>query len=124
MMTDNGNRQPIVVRTARGLSIAGTRITLAGIMDYLTEGWPPKLIRDWLDLTDEQIDGVICYIAAHRTEVEDEYRQVLAHAEEERRYWDARNREHAVRLATLPPATDNPEARAKLATAKARRPSA
>jgi phage terminase Nu1 subunit (DNA packaging protein) len=121
MTTHNGKRPAIVVRTERGLSIAGTRITLAGVMDYVTEGWPPKLIRDWLNLTDEQIDGVMHYIATHRAEVEEEYRQVLADAEEERQYWETRNQEQAARLATLPPGSDNPEARAKLAAAKAKR---
>jgi uncharacterized protein (DUF433 family) len=44
-----------VVRTGRGLSIAGTRITLYSILDYAHAGWPPKLIRDRLNLTDQQI---------------------------------------------------------------------
>jgi hypothetical protein len=64
--------QSIVVRTERGLTIAGTRKTLYQVMDYVTEGWPPTLIRDWMDLTDEQIDGVMAHIAEHRAEVEAE----------------------------------------------------
>ncbi len=44
-----------VVRTSRGLSIADTRITLYDIMDYLTADWPPKLIQQWLNLSDTQI---------------------------------------------------------------------
>ena len=35
-----------VVRTPRGLTIAGTRITLYDVMDYLTAGWP-ALGRPW-----------------------------------------------------------------------------
>jgi uncharacterized protein (DUF433 family) len=120
-MTENGKRQPTVVRTDRGLSIAGTRKTLYQVMDYVTAGWPPKLIRDWMDLTDEQIHDVMDYIAEHRAEVEAEYQQVLADAEEERRYWEERNREHFARIASMPPGTDYPEARAKLAAAKAKR---
>lgn len=120
-MTDDTGRQPTVVRTERGLSIAGTRKTLYQVMDYVTEGWPPKLIRDWMDLTDEQIAGVMQYIAEHRAEVEAEYRQVLEQAEEERRYWEERNRERFAQIAAMPPRTDYPEARAKLAAAKAKR---
>lgn len=33
-MSDNNGFQPTVVRTERGLSVAGTRITLYAIMDY------------------------------------------------------------------------------------------
>ncbi|MGH2587858.1 MAG: DUF433 domain-containing protein [Dehalococcoidia bacterium] len=121
-MTENGKRQPTVVRTDRGLSIAGTRKTLYQVMDYVTAGWPPKLIRDWMDLTDEQIHDVMAYIAEHRAEVEAEYQQVLADAEEERRYWEEHNREHFAQIASMPPGTDHPEARAKLAAAKAKRP--
>jgi len=65
-----------VVRTSRGLSIAGTRITLYSILDYVHAGWPPKLIRDRLNLTDQQITDALDYIATHQTEVETEYQQV------------------------------------------------
>ena len=119
-MSDDGNRQPTVVRTERGLSIRGTRITLYDIMDYVKQDWPPKLIRDWFDLTDEQINGVMQYIAEHRAEVEREYQEVLEYAEEERRYWEERNRERFAQIAAMPPRTDFPEARAKLAAIKAK----
>ena len=73
--------QPTVVRTSRGLSIAGTRITLYHVMDYLKADWPPKLIQQWLNLTDEQIADVMAYIDTHRAEVEAEYQLVLQQAE-------------------------------------------
>ena len=110
-----------VVRTGRGLSIAGTRITLYNIMDGVTAGWPPKLIRDRFDLTDQQLTDVLDYIAEHRSEVEAEYKMVLQQAEETRRYWDERNRERFARIAALPPKPEQAVIRAKLAAAKARR---
>jgi hypothetical protein len=58
-MSETATSQPTVVRTDRGLSIAGTRITLYHVMDYVTAGWPPHLIRDWLNLTEQQIQDVI-----------------------------------------------------------------
>src|SRR5215210_3858971 len=85
-MTTRAATSPNVVRTERGLTIAGTRITLYSVMDYVKEDWPPKLIRDWLNLTDEQITGAMQYIAELREEVEDEYQKVLQQAEENRRY--------------------------------------
>lgn len=51
-----------VIRTGRGLTLAGTRITLYAIMDYLELDWPLKLIRDRLNLSDEQIAAAMNYI--------------------------------------------------------------
>jgi uncharacterized protein (DUF433 family) len=105
-MTDTTNTQSTVVRTSRGLSIVGTRITLYTILDYLHAEWPPKLIREWFGLTDAQMGDVLVYIAAHRDEVEQEYQQVARHAEEIRRYWEERNRD---RLAQSPPTPQTPD---------------
>ena len=110
LMQPTDNHQPTVVRTSRGLSIAGTRITLYTILDYLHAGWPPKLIQDWLNLTAGQMADVLAYLASHREAVEQEYQQVVQHAEERRRYWDKRVQEH---LANRPAASLTPE-RAKL----------
>ena len=120
-MADNADPQPTVVRTGRGLTIAGTRKTLYQVMDYVTAGWPPKLISDRMELTEEQIRDEMEYIAAHRDEVESEYRLVLQQAEEHRRYWEERNRERFAAIAANP-RTDNPELRAKLAALKVERP--
>lgn len=109
-----------VVRTSRGLSIAGTRITLYSIMDYIYAGWPPKLIRDRLNLTDQQITDALDYIALHRTEVETEYQQVLRDAEEIRQYWEELNRERLAAIAALPPKPEQAAIRARLAAAKAK----
>src|SRR6185295_5387219 len=102
-MSEVRAQQPTVMRTERGLSIAGTRITLYQIMDCITNGWPPKLIQNQFDLSDQQIDDVLAYIAEHRVEVEDEYRFVLEQAEETRRYWEEKNRERFARIASQPP---------------------
>ncbi len=112
--------QPTVVRTSRGLSIAGTRITLYSIMDYVIAGWPPRLIRDRLNLTDQQLSDALAYIAEHRTEVEAEYQQVLKDAEESRRYWEQRNQERFAKIAALPPKPEHAAIRAKLRAHKAK----
>jgi len=109
-----------VVRTSRGLSIAGTRITLYSILDYVHAGWPPKLIRDRLNLTDQQMTDALDYIATHHTEVETEYQQVLRDAEEVRHYWEEQNRERLAAIAALPPKPEQAAIRAKLAAAKAK----
>ncbi|MGH7963444.1 MAG: DUF433 domain-containing protein [Candidatus Binatia bacterium] len=112
--------QPTVVRTSRGLSIAGTRITLYSILDYLHSGWPPHLIRDEFSLTDNQISEVMQYIDAHRDEVETEYQAVLQQAEENRQYWEARNKECLARITALPPKPEHEALHAKLQAAKAK----
>ena len=119
-MTKKNTSQPTIVRTNRGLSIAGTRITLYDVMDYLVADWPPRLIRDWLNLTDAQIAGVMEYIENNRAQVEAEYHQVLQRAEDIRQYWEDRNRERFAEIASIPPPPEQKEIRAKLQAWKAR----
>lgn len=113
---------PQVIRTERGLSITGTRITLYDVMDYLTAGWPIPEIRAILPaLSDEQFQVALDYIAAHRPEVEAEYQQVLIQAEENRRYWEERNRQRPPRTDREPPTPELLALRARLEAQKARR---
>jgi uncharacterized protein (DUF433 family) len=114
----NNLSNPVVVRTERGLTVAGTRITLYLLMDYLKADWPPKLIQNWHNLTDEQINGVLEYINTHRKEVEAEYQLVLNQAEENRAYWEERNRERFEQIKKLPPKPGNEAAHAKLKVLK------
>jgi uncharacterized protein (DUF433 family) len=107
-----------IVRTDRGLTLAGTRITLYDVMDYVTAGWPPHLIRDRLGLTDRQIQDSMNYLNEHRAEVEEVYRQVLQIAEENRRYWEDRNRERLESLASALPTSDQSGLYEKLAAWK------
>jgi len=113
-MIETEHLQSTVARTSRGLSISGTRITLYDVMDYVKADWPPKLIQHWLNLTDQQIAGVMDYIAKNRAEVEAEYQFVLQQAEEIRQYWEDRNRERFAQIASLPPKPGQEEIRAKL----------
>lgn len=101
-MTLASSRQAAIVRTERGLTISGTRISLYEVMDFLKAHYPTKLIRDRFNLTDEQINAALFYIEAHRTQVETEYQEVLQTREEIRQYWEERNREHFARLSALP----------------------
>ena len=121
-MGDNGNRQPTVVRTERGLSIAGTRITLYALMDDVVAGWPQEQIRElYPQVTDEQFAVAMTYIAEHRAEVEAEYQAVLRQAEENRRYWEERNRERFAQIAAMPPKPEYAAIHAKIAENRARR---
>jgi len=106
--------QAEIIRTERGLTIAGTRITLYDVMDYLTADYPAKLIREKLCLTEAQVHAALSHIETHPTEVEAEYQQVLQLAEDNRQYWEERNREHFARLAAIPPEPGQEAIRTKL----------
>lgn len=109
-----------IVRTERGLTIAGTRTTLYQIMDYVKAGKHPSVIRDHFRLTVKQTSDILRYIETHRDEVETEYAQVLAYTDEIRQYWEERNREHFAKLKTVPPEPGREHLYAKLRAAKAR----
>lgn len=114
------NGTPTVIRTERGLTVGGSRLTLYTLMDRLKEEWPPHLIRDWYNLTDQQMQDVLAYIEAHREEVEAEYQQVLREAAETERYWREKNQEHLAYVATLPPPPGKEAIYAKLKAEKKR----
>lgn len=119
-MTVTSKEKAAIIRTERGLTIAGTRITLYDIMDYLKEGWTPKLIPGWLRLTEEQLNAALSYIEEHHSEVEAEYQTVVQISEEIREYWEAKNRELFARIAAMPPKSGQEAIRAKIQAHKAK----
>jgi uncharacterized protein (DUF433 family) len=120
-MTLASSGQAAIVRTKRGLTILGTRISLYEVMDFLKAHYPPKLIRDKFSLTDEQISGALFYIEANCTQVAAEYQEVLQTREEIRQYWEERNREYFARLSALPRKPGQEVLWAKLEEQKAKR---
>lgn len=113
-MTTDANKQPSIIRTERGLTIAGTRITLYDVMDHLKAQYSPKFIRDAFNLTDEQIRTALSYIETHCTEVEAEYQEILKDGAETQKYWEERNRERFARIAATPPRPGYEAVRAKI----------
>ena len=114
MMTTTLEQSTTIIRTERGLSIGGTRTTLYNVLDYLAAGLPVWLIRERLNLTEAQMQAALEYVAAHQSEVETEYQQIVAQAEENRRYWEARNRERFARIAANPGKPEHAALRLKL----------
>jgi uncharacterized protein (DUF433 family) len=119
-MTVEANGQAQIIRTERGLTIAGTRITLYDVMDYVTAQYPPKFIRSLFNLTNEQINAALTYIEENRAEVEAEYQIVLKEAEELREYYEEKNRDLIARLTTKPPKPGMEAAWKKLQAQKAK----
>jgi uncharacterized protein (DUF433 family) len=113
-MNPTSNGQVSIIRTERGLTIAGTRITLYDVMDHLKAQYPPRFIRDGFNLTDSQIHAALAYIEAHRIEVEAEYQEILKAAAETRKYWEEKNCDRFARIAATPPRPGYEAVRAKL----------
>lgn len=113
-MTPASKSFAAIIRTEAGLIIAGTRITLYDVMDYVTAQYPPEYIRNMLNLTLEQINAALSYIEENRVEVEAEYQSVLQEAEEIRQYWEERNRERLAQIKALPPKPGQEAVREKL----------
>lgn len=120
-MTPTSNEQVAIILTERGLTIAGTRITLYDVIDYLKAQYPPKFIRDMFNLTDSQIHAALSYIEAHRTEVEAEYQEILKAAAETRQYWEEKNRDRFAQIAAAPPRPGYEAVRFKLQERRAQR---
>ena len=120
-MTNIPNEQTAIIRTERGLTIAGTRITIYDIMDYVTAQYPPKFIRGLFDLTEEQINAALAYIEANHVDVEAEYQIVLKEAEELRLYYEEKNRDLIAQIVAQPPKPGTEVAWEKLRAAKAKR---
>ncbi len=120
-MTSASNKQTSIIRTERGLTIAGTRISLYDVIDLLKAQYPPKLIRDKFNLTDLQINAALSYIETNKTQVEAEYQEILQNREEIRQYWEERNRERFARIAAMPHKPGQEVLWAKLEEQKARR---
>ncbi|OQX02682.1 MAG: DUF433 domain-containing protein [Desulfobacteraceae bacterium IS3] len=113
-MIETVNDKSAVIRSSRGLSIEGTRITLYQIMDFLKAGYSPEMIRDDFRLTVKQTADVVKYIETHKAEVESEYQQVVRDAEAERQYWEEHNRERLSQIAKMPLRPGQEQFRAKL----------
>ncbi|MDJ0661227.1 MAG: DUF433 domain-containing protein [Crocosphaera sp.] len=119
-MTLTSNEQSVIIRTERGLTIAGTGITLYDVMDYITEQYPPKFICAMLSITDEQLISALSYIDDHRAEVEIEYQNVLKEAEELQQYYEQENHDLIAKITTKPPEPTTEEIRAKLRAERAK----
>jgi hypothetical protein len=55
-MVITSGQQVDILRTERGLTIAGMHTSWYDVIDLLKAQYPPRLIRDAFNLTDAQID--------------------------------------------------------------------
>ena len=110
-----------IIRTERGLSISGTRITLYDLMDYIQAGYPMKLIRNYFYyISDAQFEAAVAYIEMHRKQVESEYQQILQEADVNRQYWEEKNKERFTQVNNRSPKPQSQAAWEKLKVWKAK----
>jgi uncharacterized protein (DUF433 family) len=67
----------LIIDRGRGPEVAGTRVTVYRIMDFVREGSSAADIAAELHLTEEQVRVALDYIAVHRRIVEAEYTKIL-----------------------------------------------
>ena len=105
----NQQSAPVIVRTDRGLTVAGSRITLYDIMDYYGKhladygGDPLGYVRYALpSLSEVELLAAAQYIESHRAAVEAEYQQVLQQANANQQYWETRYTEEKSKTSASP----------------------
>jgi uncharacterized protein (DUF433 family) len=67
----------LIVNRGRGPEIAGTRITVFDVMDYLKHGWHRDRIAALFRLSSRDVQAAMDYIETHRDEVEADYQGIL-----------------------------------------------
>lgn len=67
-----------IVDRGRGPEIEGTRVTVYRILDFVREGVSSEQTAAELDLTAEQVQAALDYIAANRADVEATYETIVA----------------------------------------------
>ncbi len=66
-----------IIKVGRNPRIAGTRISVYAIVEYLEDAWRPDDIAFWLELTRDQVDAAIRYVEEHKEEVMAEYQLIM-----------------------------------------------
>jgi uncharacterized protein (DUF433 family) len=73
--------KPRVVDRGDGPKIAGTRITVYTVLDYLRAGRTRDWIAALLNLSSAQVQAAMDYIRDHDTQVNAEYKAIVARIE-------------------------------------------
>jgi uncharacterized protein (DUF433 family) len=102
---------PLIEETPRGPSIAGTRITVYSVMDYIKNNCTKEYILERMPMiTAEQLDAVNEHIEQHRETVEREYEQILRRSAE----WQEQAKQVWLARAPYPPGLPEEERRRRM----------
>ena len=67
---------PIIIDRGRGPEIAGTRLTVYDLLDYVEAGWTSSDIAAFFRLSTGEVEAVVSYIDSHREAVATEVRRI------------------------------------------------
>lgn len=82
-MTTTTAAKPLIEETPRGPYVAGTRISLYAVMDYIKANHDKEYILEHLPILNrEQLDAVYDYIARHNEEAERGYEAMVRYCAE------------------------------------------
>jgi uncharacterized protein (DUF433 family) len=68
---------PTIIDRGRGPEIAGTRITVYTILDYLQAGWHHTAIAALFRISSEEVRAAVQYIEEHKEDVLRENQKIL-----------------------------------------------
>src|SRR5207244_7275615 len=77
-LSGEGTMGAKIINRGRGPEIAGTRITVYDVLDYLQAGWRYDQIAGLFRLPPDDIQAAIQYIEDHKEAVMTTYQQILA----------------------------------------------
>lgn len=66
-----------IVDRGRGPEIAGTRITVYDVWEYLTAGWHCSAIASLLRISSSEVAAAVEYIEAHKDSVLTDYQRII-----------------------------------------------
>jgi uncharacterized protein (DUF433 family) len=66
-----------IVEVDRNPRIAGTRISVYLIFEFVQAGWRPSDIAFWLSIRKDEVEAAIRYIEEHKDEVTAEYAKIM-----------------------------------------------
>lgn len=67
----------IIIDRGSGPGIAGTRITVYSVLDWVLEGWHASRIAAFFRISSQQVEAAMKYIQDHKLEVISAYAEIL-----------------------------------------------
>jgi uncharacterized protein (DUF433 family) len=70
-------KNDIIIDRGSGPEIAGTRITVYSVLDWVLEGWHASRIASFFRISSHQVEAAMKYIQDHKLEVISAYAEML-----------------------------------------------
>jgi uncharacterized protein (DUF433 family) len=77
MESKSMKKNDIIIDRGNGPEIAGTRITVYSVLDWVLEGWHSARIATFFRISSQQVEAAMKYIQDHKLEVISAYAEIL-----------------------------------------------